>query len=303
MRALEQHGITHLFSIGGNDSAETAHRLAGEAGSSGHPLTIVAVPKTIDNDLPETDHCPGYGSAARFVALAAMGAGRDAESMGRASPITIMEVMGRNAGWLAAAAALGKREERDAPHLICLPEAAFEEERFMARMEEAHRRWGFALAVVTENLSGPEGPVGHQGEPLYVDDFGHRYFRSPAQYLADRLGRRLGVRVRHERPGTIQRSLASCTSGVDAREASMVGEMAVRYALEGHTDVMVTLVREPGRAYKCVTGLAPLEAVAGRERTVPLDYLDPSSGLVTERFLEYARPLIGAALPRFARLR
>ena len=303
MQTLQRRGVTYLFPIGGNDSAETAHRLAQASRSSGQPLTAVAVPKTVDNDLPETDHCPGYGSAARFVALATMGAGRDAESMGQAAPITILEVMGRNAGWLAAASALGKREERDAPHLICLPESTFDEDRFMARMEEAYCRWGFALAVVCENLRGPDGPVGHQGEPLWVDDFGHRYHQSPGQYLASRLSRRLALRVRFEKPGTIQRSLAPATSRVDSREAAMAGRMAVRYTLEGHTDVMVTLVREPGSAYKCVTGLAPLEAIAGRERSMPPEYIDEPSGLVTKAFLDYARPLIGSALPRFERLR
>ena len=300
MQTLQGRGVTYLFAIGGNDSAETAHKLAQASRSSGQPLTVVAVPKTVDNDLPETDHCPGYGSAARFVALATMGAGRDAESMGQASPITILEVMGRNAGWLAAASALGKRDERDAPHLICLPESAFDEDRFMGRMEVAHRRWGYALAVVSENLREASGPVGHQGDPLHVDDFGHPYYPSPGQYLAGELGRRLGLRVRFEKPGTIQRSVV--VSRVDAGEAFTVGRMAVRYALEGHTDVMVALLREPGNEYRCVTGLAPLEAVAGRERPMPPEYIDEPSGLVTQRFLDYARPLIDPPLPRFERL-
>ena len=302
MATFRRLEVRFLFPIGGNDSAETAHRLAQAARATGQPLNVVAVPKTLDNDLPETDHCPGYGSSARFVALAVMGAGRDAESMGAASPITIIEVMGRNAGWLAAAAGLAKREERDAPHLVCLPETAFDEERSLARMEDAYRRWGYALAVVNENLKGPDGPLGHLGEPLYVDDFGHKYYQSPAQYLAERLSRRLGVRVRHEKPGTIQRSLAPCTSTVDAREAFEVGQAAVRYALEGHTDVMVTLVREAGPRYHCTTGLAPLEAIAGKERLLPPEYIDPATGMPTEAFLKYARPLIGAPLPRFGRL-
>jgi len=303
MQTLQEYGITYLFTIGGNDSAETAHSLAQQARATDQKLRVVVVPKTVDNDLPATDHCPGYGSAARFVALATMGSGRDAESMGQASPITILEVMGRNAGWLAAASALGKREERDAPHLICFPETPLDEEDFITRMEEIYRRWGFAVAVVNENLKEPGGPLGHQEEPLYVDDFGHKYFQSPAQYLATQLSRRLKVRVRYERPGTIQRSLVACTSRVDAAEAFLVGQMAVRYALEGHSDVMVSLQREPGPGYRCSTGLAPLEAVAGQERLLPPEFVDAAAGLVTEKFLEYAGPLIGGELPRFARLR
>jgi 6-phosphofructokinase 1 len=303
MQTLERLGITYLFTIGGNDSAETAHLIAQEAQATHRELRVMVVPKTVDNDLPVTDHCPGYGSSARFVALATMGAGRDAEAMGQASPITLLEVMGRNAGWLAAAAALGKREERDAPHLVCIPERQLDEEDFLDRVEEAYRRWGFAVAVVNENVRGPEGPLGHRGDPLYVDDFGHPYFQSPAQYLAGQVSRRLKVRARFEKPGTIQRSLVTCTSKVDAQEAFLVGQMAVRYALGGHTDLMVTLVREPGKQYRCSTGLVPLEAVAGQERLLPEAYLDSASSLPTPEFLKYARPLAGGALPRFGRLR
>ena len=300
---LREHGIAHIFSIGGNDSADTAHRLAAEARARGQALTVVSVPKTVDNDLPETDHCPGYGSAARFIALATMGSGMDAESMGQASPITILEVMGRNAGWMVAASALGKREERDPPHIVCPPEAVFDEDRFTARIEEAYARWGYAVAVVSENLTHSGGRVGHEGEALYVDVFGHKYYQSPSQYLAARLSHRLGVRVRHEKPGTIQRSLVPCTSKVDATEAHMAGQAAVSAALAGGNDVMVTLVREAGLAYSCTTGLAPLEAVAGAERRLPADFFDEAAGLPTQAFVEYARPLIGGPLPRFERLR
>ena len=302
VQTLARLGVGFLFPIGGNDTAESAHLLAQAAQDAGTPLRVVAVPKTIDNDLPETDHCPGYGSAARFAALATMGAGRDAEAMGQASPVTILEVMGRNAGWLAAASALGKREPRDAPHVIAVPERPFDEAGFIARVEGAYGAHGFAVAVVSENLRAPEGPVGHQGQPLYVDDFGHPYYPSPAQHLAGVLSRRLKVRVRHERPGTIQRSLAACTSRVDAREAFLAGRMAVRSALEGRTDVMVTLLREEGRRYQCTTGLAPLEAIAGRERPLPPEYFDFEAGLPTPAFHDYARPLVGP-LPRFARLK
>ncbi len=160
LRTLAERGITYFFPIGGNDSAETAHTLEAAARASGQPLTVIAVPKTVDNDLPETDHCPGYGSAARFVALATMGAGRDAESMAQAAPITVLEVMGRNAGWLAASSVLGRREERDPPHVLCLPERLFDEGRFLGSMEEAYRRWGFAVAVLARICGAPRAPWG-----------------------------------------------------------------------------------------------------------------------------------------------
>ena len=302
LRALSDNRIRYWFTIGGNDSAEIAHRVAIEARAAGRDLTVINVPKTIDNDLVLTDHAPGYGSAARFVALATMGAGRDAETMGAVSPITVIEVMGRDAGWLTASAALAKREERDAPHLVCVPEVPIDEDRFLNGIEEAYGRFGFAVAVVGENARGPSGPLGGQREPYHVDDFGHAYFEGPGRRLADLAAERLGVRVRSEKPGTIQRSLAACISSTDATEAEMVGRAAVRYALDGATDKMVTLVRERGEEYSCTTGLAPLEEVAGKVRSMPAGYLDPANHGVTADFLRYARPLIGAPLPRFARL-
>ena len=302
MNILREREIRYVFTIGGNDSAETAHRIAEEAPASDQEVVVIHVPKTIDNDLPATDHCPGYGSAARFVALATMGAGMDAEAMGEASPVTILEVMGRDAGWLAAASALGKREEKDAPHYICVPETLFDEDRFMARLEEALRRWGFAVAVTAQNVRGPSGPLGTQGGPVFVDDFGHEYFEGAGRYMSSLASRKLKVRARYERPGTIQRSLMSCVSVRDAQEAYQVGREAVAYALEGHSDSMVTLERSPGRKYRCETGLAPLAAVAGQVKLLPEEYVDASAGLMTRAFIDYARPLIGGRLPRYARL-
>ena len=158
LEVLGRYDVGYLFIIGGNDSAETAHRIAQETGLRARELVVVHIPKTIDNDLMVTDHTPGYGSAARFVALATMGAGRDAEAMGEAAPITILEVMGRDAGWLAASSTLGKRDELDAPHYVCVPESPLDEVHFMSRMEEAYTRWGFAVAVTAENVKGGFAP-------------------------------------------------------------------------------------------------------------------------------------------------
>ena len=299
---LSRHDIRYWFIIGGNDSAETGHRISVEAQGAGYTLTVINVPKTIDNDLVLTDHSPGYGSAARFVALATMGAGRDAEAMGLASPITIIEVMGRDAGWLAASSALARQDDRDAPHVICVPEVPVDETRFLARIEEAYGRLGFAVAVVAENARGLDGVLGGQEEPWYVDDFGHPYFDGPGRYLAGLASRHLKVRTRYEKPGTIQRSMTACVSRTDAQEAEMAGRAAVRYAMEGYTDHMVTLVREPGETYRCTTGVAPLDQVAGRVKTMPDEYLDRSNDFVTAEFIDYVRPLIGTPLPRFGRL-
>ncbi len=301
-RVLDEHSIGHLSIIGGNDSAETGRRINEEALSGGWGLSVVNVPKTIDNDLVLTDHCPGYGSAARFVALATMGAGRDAEAMGSESPVAVIEVMGRDAGWLAASAALAKREERDAPHVICIPEAPVDEQQFLDRVDDAYRRFGFAVAVVSENARGRDGVLGGDAEPWYVDDFGHAYHEGAGKYLAGLAGRRLGVRVRYERPGTIQRSMSATVSSADAREAEMAGRAAVRYALEGENGQMVTLLRSPGERYSCTTGLAPLKDVAGEVRTLPDEYFLAADSMPSQAFVDYCAPLIGAKLPRFERV-
>jgi 6-phosphofructokinase len=299
---FKQHDIRFLFTIGGHDSAETGLAISQAARHAGYDLKVVNVPKTVDNDLVLTDHSPGYGSAARFVALATIGAGQDAQAMGLASPITIIEVMGRDTGWLAASAVLAKQSERDAPHVIGLPEVPVEERRFVDLMEDAYRRYGFAVAVIAENTRGPEGVLGGQSDPWLVDDFGHPYYDGPARYLAALVGQRLKVRARYEKPGTIQRSFMSAVSHTDAQEAEMAGRAAVRHALEGHTDEIVTLIRQPGKKYVCITGLVPLGQVAGQVQTMPEEYLDPDNYFVTPAFIQYARPLIGSPLPRYGRV-
>jgi len=299
---LREIGVRFCFFIGGNDSAGSAHRLGAAARTAGLPLSIIHVPKTIDNDLVLTDHTPGYGSAARFVALATLGAGLDAEAMGAESPITIIEVMGRDAGWLAASAVLAKREERDAPHVLGLPETPVDEDRFCELVEAAYSRFGFAVAVVSEKARGHKGALGGDDEPLYVDSFGHPYYDGPARYLASLVSRRLSVRVRDEKPGTIQRSFIPSVSHVDAREAEAAGRAAVVQAVEGRTDCMVTLVRQAGDQYACTTGSAALEQVAGQVRPMPVEYLDADICFVTDAFADYARPLIGRPLPRPARV-
>ena len=303
LNTLRERDIDCWFIIGGNDSATTGHAIGQAAESDGLPLAVINVPKTIDNDLALTDHSPGYGSAARFLALATMGAGRDAEAMGVASPITIIEVMGRDAGWLAAAAAFAKRDDRDAPHFIGVPEIPLDERRFLDCIEDAYRRYGFAVAVVAENIRTPAGePIGEQGEPYYVDDFGHPYYDGPSRYLAAQVSRRLGVRARHEKPGTIQRSMMTCVSRTDAQEAESVGNAAIRHAMAGERDIIVTLERATGNRYVCATGAAPLAAVGGKVKRMPPEYLDADNHFVTQAFLDYARPLLGDALPEYGRL-
>ena len=298
---LDKLDIRNFFIIGGNDSAETGNTLQRLADEVGYQLGVINVPKTIDNDLVLTDHSPGYGSAARFITLAVMGSGRDAEAMRGASPITIMEVMGRDAGWLAASSALARTEERDAPHIICVPEIPVVETEFIARVESAYSAYGFAVAVIAENARGPDGVLGAADEPWFVDDFGHPYYDGPARYLAGRVTRSLGVRARYEKPGTIQRSLVGSASEIDLLEAEMVGRAAVTASREGMRGVMITLERDDSHGYDCHTGYASLEQVGGMVRTMPESFLAAKDAFVTAEFLDYVRPLVGP-LPTLARL-
>ncbi len=301
LEQVEANRIGCCFIIGGNDSAENGLTVAQSARRAGLALSVINVPKTIDNDLLATDHSPGYGSAARFVALAAMGIGRDVETMGAAAPIGVLEVMGRDAGWLAAASTLGKREERDAPHVVVVPEEPVVEDRFLGLVEDSYARYGTAVIVVSENSRGEHGVLGSD-EPWFVDDFGHPYYEGAGRYLSELVGRRLGARVRYEKPGSIQRSLAETVSRTDALEAEMAGRAAVTYAAEGVSDVMVTLAREPGDLYACRTGTVPLSEVAGGVKTLPPGMYDPASSMPTGDFIAYAEPLIGGPLPRMERL-
>ena len=301
LRQIEARGIGYCFIIGGNDSAENGLILAQAARRGGQDLSVVNVPKTIDNDLLATDHSPGYGSAARFVALAAMGIGRDVETMGPAAPVAVLEVMGRDAGWLAAASVLGKREERDAPHVVVVPEEPVVEDRFLGLVEDAYARYGTVVIVAAENARGEHGVLGSD-EPWYVDDFGHPYYEGAGRYLSELVGRRLGARVRYEKPGSIQRSLAETVSRTDAIEAEMAGRAAVTYAAEGTSDVMVTLERDAGDLYGCRTGTVPLPEVAGGVKTLPPNMYDAAAAMPTANFMAYAEPLIGGPLPRMERL-
>jgi ATP-dependent phosphofructokinase / diphosphate-dependent phosphofructokinase len=299
----QREGADTFIYIGGNDSAATSRQVAHAAQSAGLELRVVGVPKTIDNDLPATDHCPGYGSAARFVAQTTREAGLDTWAMRASAPIKLVEVMGRYAGWLPGAGWLAKEHAEDAPHLVYVPERSVAVERMIADVGEVYRRLGWCVAVLCENQPEPGGTViGSTGEPRWVDSFGHPYHDSPAQYLARRLAVELRVRVRYDMPGTIQRMSTAYASPVDRAEAELVGRGAVQYALDGRSGVMVTLCREPVEGYAVTIGAVDLAVVANQERPLPAGFVNPAGNGMTPAFEEYARPLIGGPLPSFQRL-
>ncbi len=298
---FRKYDIRAFLYIGGNDSADTVHRLARMAAYGGQELAAIAVPKTIDNDLPETDHSPGYGSIARYVAIATMDSAQDTESMPTMYPVKFLEVMGRDAGWVAAAAGLAKRQEEDAPHLIYTPEIRLSRERLLADVERVYQMYGRVVAVTAETVRDESGhPFADTGAEL--DAFGHPLLRGTAAGMCRLVQSEMGLRSRFDKPGSLQRMSMAHVSPVDLTEAAEVGRAAVRLALSGAGDRMITIVRDSNQPYASHTEDVELHLVANRQRLMPLDYLG-SDGSVTDAFREYAMPLLGPEpLPRYPRL-
>ena len=317
---LREHGVQYMVYIGGNDSADTSHRIAHATMTTDHDLRVVAVPKTIDNDLPLTDHCPGYGSAARYVAISTLETTLDTRAMPDIYPVKILETMGRHAGWLAASAALARATGWDTPHLIYVPERPKEIEEVLGDVARVHNDNGHVVIVMSENLrtrdgrpfavaalealSGGEGSAEAAAAPDYVDPFGHEYYRgvSAGAALAQLVTRRLDLRARVDAPGTLQRMSQAHQSEVDLIEAEECGRAAVRATLAGATDQMVILERADGQIYRCTIGMAQLDKIANVEKRLPADYLNPAGNFVTQSFIDYALPLIGGPLPQYVEL-
>jgi 6-phosphofructokinase 1 len=304
LQVFKAHNIRYFFYIGGNDSMDTAMKLDSLAKETGYELRVIGIPKTIDNDLAYTDHCPGYGSAARFVAMAVRDSGWDTRAMRVNSPVKIVEIMGRNAGWLAGAAALAKEQEDDPPHLIYVPERPLSKDKLLGDVEEAYRRYGYVVIALSEGVVNEKGePFGGEFAPKEVDAFGHVLKGGASDAAASIIKAELGLSTRIDKPNYLYRSFSLAVSEVDREEAYEVGKAAVIAALAGETGKMVTLIREPGPVYRSTTGLVELEKVANVERYLPNDFINEEGNFVTEAFIEYARPLIGGDLPPYARLR
>ena len=300
---FRKYDIRYLVYIGGNDSADTAHRLAQVAVQSGYPLQAISVPKTIDNDLPFTDHCPGYGSAARFIAMATMDSTLNTIAIPSHYPVKVIETMGRNAGWLAAASALGKRDEIDPPHIILVPEQPVNEDRYLTQVEEVYRRLGYVIVIVSEAARDEQGqPLGTAGQ-VGMDAFSHPLLSGAAQYLVELVKKHLRLRARFDKPGDLQRMASNSISTTDREEAYLVGQEAIHALMHGESDKMVTLVRHNEPTYHCTTGLVALAEIANVQQLMPANYLDVSKTMVTQAFYDYALPLIGEPLPHHATLK
>ena len=299
---LRRYDIHSMLYIGGNDSADTAHRLAQAAEQLNYDLAIISIPKTIDNDLPFTDHCPGYGSAARFLAQATQDSALNTIAIPWHYPVKVIETMGRDAGWLTAAAALGKRDELDPPHLLLLPEQPFMEQQFLTQVEAIYKRVGYVIIVAAETIRDETGQaLGATGQ-VGVDAFQHPLLSGAAQYLVELVKRELHLRARFDKPGDLQRMSSVSISTTDRDEAYQAGYYGVEALLKGISDKMVTLERQPGPEYSCMTGLADLAQVANVQRLLPDTYLNADKTMVTQAFYDYALPLLGKPLQTHAHL-
>ena len=303
LKVLAAHDIRYFFIAGGNDSMDTANRVFKMAREKGYELSVMGLPKTVDNDLPITDHCPGYGSVARWLALSVRDAGLDTEAIYTSDTIKVVETMGRNAGWITAATALARQQPNDAPHIILLPEIPFSRDKFLSDVERVYRKLGYALITCCEGLRDENGDyLTASQRSLDTDRFGHRQLGGVGETLCGIIAEGLKIKARADKPGTIQRVSALLASPVDVEEAYATGAQAVKHAVEGKSGWMVTLEREPGAEYACKTGIVSLEEVANREKKVPREFINAEGTGVTGAFLEYVTPLIGGPLPEYARL-
>lgn len=302
MEVFMAHDVRYFFYIGGDDSQSACHALSELAKNHHWEMNIIGIPKTIDNDLVITDNCPGYGSAARFAALAVQYLSCDAEAF-RAGEV--VEVMGRNAGWLTGATALGRRDAHDGPHLLYPPEVTVDPDKFLADCHAVYDEHGYLVIAVSEGFAFADSDIATTSEK--IDEFGHARLGGVAKALTDMVEEELGIRCRFDRLGNMQRSFAMAQSQVDIDEAYAVGEDAVRRACRGETDVMITLQRKSNDPFKFECETTSLSSVAGECRTLPDDYINAEQNGVTEAFVEYALPLITAqrevqpALPDYPR--
>lgn len=300
---MDEYEIEMLFYIGGNDSMDTIKRLSDYARAHGRSERFVGIPKTVDNDLPITDHCPGYGSAAKYIATSLKEVIRDVNSTGLERPtVLLMEIMGRHAGWLTAAAALSAGEDCEGPDAIYLPERIFDVDDFVEHIQEVGKRKNTVVIAVSEGLRLSDGRFVCElgGGAGSTDVFGHKQLSGCAMTLARLTGEMTGFKTRAIEFSTLQRAASHITSLTDMEEAFHAGCYGVEAALEGKTGVMVVLKRTGKRPYGCAFDTYDIHQIANAEKTVPVEWITEDGRGVTQDFLDYARPLImGELLPLY----
>ncbi|MGB0513632.1 MAG: 6-phosphofructokinase [Wenzhouxiangellaceae bacterium] len=291
IEVLDAHRIGVFLYNGGNDSADTAHKVAGMAERLGYPLRAIGVPKTIDNDLAVTDNCPGFGSVAKYVAVSILEASLDVMSMSSSSTkVFIMEVMGRHAGWIAAAGGLAQRGDDDPPQIILFPEVAFDEDRFCKAVEQSVERHGYCSIVVSEGARHADGRF--LADAGTTDAFGHKQLGGVAPVVAGIVKRRLGLKYHWAVSDYLQRSARHVASGTDVEHARAVGRAAVEFALEGKSGVMPVIERTGDDPYAWRIASAPLEDIANHEKKMPAEFIRDDGFGITGAARRYLEPLI-----------
>lgn len=307
------HNIRFFFYIGDNDAMAMLDELDTFAKAAGYEMRVIGIPKTINNDISGTDHCPGYGSAIKHVATTVREIAADNAAIGEGDYVSILEVMGRNSGWIAAGAALAKRREypNDPPHLIYLPEVAFSEDKFVEDVKRVLAKEKYCLVVVGEGLVDDNGNFVTLTSGA-TDAFGHVQLGGTGEYLRRIAEERIGVNARSCKLGIAQRSATHCSSKVDSEEAYMVGEEAVIAAVDkGESGKMVTLQRTDSESYKCETGLSALTDIAANTKQLPAEWINEDGVSMNFPFVKYAQPLIQGkvevpednGLPAFVKLK
>lgn len=292
---LDKNEIEGFFYIGGNDSMDTIKMLSAYAKDNNKKQVFMGIPKTIDNDLPITDHCPGYASAAKYIATSMKEIIRDNESFGVSKPtVCIVEIMGRHAGWLTAAAALSKTDDCKGPDAIYLPEVTFDVEKFIENVEELAKTKSSIVIVVSEGIQTSDGKfVCELGDSARaVDAFGHKQLSGCASTLANLVAAKTGLKTRAIEFSTLQRAATHIASLTDINEAIEVGKKAVEEANNGTTGKMVIIERVEDSSYKSSTNIYEIDAIANVEKKVPIEWIDTENNTLKEEFIKYARPLI-----------
>lgn len=287
---FREHQVAAFFYIGGNDSMDTAMKLAAYAKEIQSNIKIIGVPKTIDNDLVEIDHTPGFGSAAKYVAASMLEMAYDT-AIYKLNSVTIVEIMGRDAGWLTAASALARTEFSDAPHLIYLPEVPFDKDQFLEDVKQKVVEYNNVLVAISEGIRDKDGNYISATEAS-VDQFGHSQLSGAGKTLERLVSRELGIKVRSVEINILQRCGGHFASRTDLEEAFLLGKNAVKYAEDGITGMMSTLTRETGDDYKVSYGYADLNQIANKVKSVPLSFINEAHNDVTKEALEYLSPLI-----------